>query len=80
MATAVDGITDVVPANAAVLVTPEDPAAVSAAISRILAEDGLADGLRRSALAAASAWRPERMLTLYCDAYQAARAGQQSWA
>jgi glycosyltransferase involved in cell wall biosynthesis len=79
VATAVDGITDLVPVGAALLVPPGDPAAVSAAISRVLSDDSLATSLRAAALEAAVAWRPERMLGQYRSAYQAAVAGQPRW-
>jgi glycosyltransferase involved in cell wall biosynthesis len=79
VATAVDGITDVVPPGAALLVPPGDPAAVSAAISRVLSDDNLAASLRAAALDAAVAWRPERMLSQYRSAYQAAAAGKPRW-
>jgi glycosyltransferase involved in cell wall biosynthesis len=72
--TAVDGISDVVPPDAALFVAPEDPAAVSAAISRILTDTELAGDLRRQALAAAANFRPELMLRRYRSAYQAACA------
>jgi len=72
VATAVDGVTDVVPPAAAVLVAPEDPQAVAGAISRVLGDDGLACRLRREALAAAPGWGPEQMLAKYRHAYQAA--------
>lgn len=80
VATADGGLTDLVPAEALLLVPPGDPAGVSAAISRVLTEDGLAASLRAAALAAAPAWRPERMLSQYRGAYRAALAGQGSWA
>ena len=76
VATAVDGVTDLVPASAALLVAPGDPAAVSAAISRVLADDDLATDLRRHALAAAPSWGPEGMLDSYRRAYLAALAGR----
>lgn len=79
VATAVDGVTDVVPPGAALLVPPGDAAAVSAAISRILADDDFAAGLRQEALAAAPAWRPERMLGQYRRAYRAAAADRMRW-
>jgi glycosyltransferase involved in cell wall biosynthesis len=79
VATAVDGITDLVPPGAALLVPPGDPAAVSAAISRVLSDDNLAASLRDTALDAAVAWRPERMLSQYRSAYQAAAAGKPRW-
>ena len=74
VATAVDGVTDVVPPTAALLVAPEDPRAVARAISRVLGEDGLASRLRREALAAAPGWGPEQMLAKYRQVYQAAYA------
>ena len=76
VATAVDGITDLVPASAALLVAPGDPAAVSAAISRVLADNDLAADLRRNALAAAPSWGPESMLDSYRRAYLTALAGK----
>jgi glycosyltransferase involved in cell wall biosynthesis len=79
VATATAGVTDVVPAAAALLVPPGDPAAVSEAVSRVLADAGLAADLRRKALAAAPAWSPERMLDQYRNAYRAARAGEPRW-
>jgi glycosyltransferase involved in cell wall biosynthesis len=79
VATAVDGVADVVPPEAALLVPPGDAAAVSAAITRILADDDLATGLRHEAMRAASAWRPERMLDQYRSAYRAAAAGRVPW-
>jgi glycosyltransferase involved in cell wall biosynthesis len=76
VATAVDGVTDLVPASAALLVAPGDPAAVTEAISRVLADDDLAADLRRNALAAAPRWGPEGMLDNYRRAYLAALAGK----
>ncbi len=80
VASAIDGITDVVPAEAALLVAPGDPAAVSEAVARVLADDGLAAQLRRNALAAAASWRPDGMLAGYRNAYQAAWDGRSGWA
>lgn len=79
VATAVDGVTDVVPPTAALLVSPGDPLAVAGAISRVLGDDDLACELRREALAAAPSWGPERMLAKYRQAYQAACTGGQHW-
>jgi glycosyltransferase involved in cell wall biosynthesis len=79
VATAVDGVTDVVPPTAALLVSPGDPSAVATAISRVLGDNDLASGLRREALAAAPGWGPERMLARYRQAYRAAKAGEQRW-
>ena len=75
VATATGGVTDVVPAAAALLVAPGDADSVGAAISRVLADEDLAARLRRQALTAARAWRPERMLSQYRAAYVAAQAG-----
>ncbi len=80
VATAVDGVTDIVPPTAALLVTPGDPEAVSEAISRVLTDDSLSANLRQQALAAARAWQPEQMLAQYRRVYQAAAAGQHPWA
>ncbi len=74
VATAVDGVTDVVPPGAALLVPPGDPQAVAGAVARVLSDDGLAADLRREALAAAPRWGPERMLAEYRQAYRAAAA------
>ena len=79
VATAVDGVTDLVPPEAALLVAPGDPVAVSEAISRVLADDDLVRDLRRRALTAAPGWGPEGMLGRYRNAYQAARAGKSRW-
>ncbi|MGN6682301.1 MAG: glycosyltransferase family 4 protein [Streptosporangiaceae bacterium] len=79
VATAVDGVTDVIPSDAALLVPPGDPGAVSAAISRILTCPPLADELRQKARAASVAWRPERMLLDYEHAYRAAESGAMPW-
>ena len=80
VATAVDGVTDIVPSTAALLVPPGDPAAVSEAILRVLTDRALAADLRRQALTAAPAWGPDRMLELYRNAYRDARAGEPRWA
>ena len=76
VATAVDGVTDVVPPGAALLVPPGDPRAVAGAVARVLSDEGLASDLRREALAAAARWGPERMLAEYRRAYRAAVAGE----
>jgi glycosyltransferase involved in cell wall biosynthesis len=75
VATAVDGVKDVIPARAALLVAPDDPAEVSTAIARIITDEELATSLRQRALAAARSWRPEEMLVRYRIAYRAALAG-----
>lgn len=76
VATAVDGVMDLVPPTAALLVPPGDPRAVAGAVSRVLSDGGLASDLRREALAAAPKWGPERMLAQYRRVYQAAAAGE----
>jgi glycosyltransferase involved in cell wall biosynthesis len=76
VATAVDGITDVIPPAAAVLVPPGDPGAIAEAISRVLTDANLTARLRREAQSAAAEWSPDRMLARYWQAYQAACAGE----
>jgi glycosyltransferase involved in cell wall biosynthesis len=71
VATAVDGVRDIIPPDAALLVPPHDPEAVATAIGRVLHDHGLADRLSRRARTAASAWTPERMLTDYRRCYAA---------
>jgi glycosyltransferase involved in cell wall biosynthesis len=75
VATAVDGVADLIPPQAAVLVPPGDPVAVRAAIARVLADRPFTADLRRSALDASAAWRPDRMLAAYREAYTAACGG-----
>jgi len=72
VATAVDGVQDVVPAGAALLVPPSDPAAVAAAVRRVVSDPGFAEGLSLRARAAAAAWSPETMLHRYRAVYGAA--------
>jgi len=80
VATGVDGVTDLVPSDAALLVPPGDASAVSNAVSRILNSPRLANELGQKAETASVAWRPERMLLAYEHAYYAARAGATPWA
>ncbi|HEV2370694.1 MAG TPA: glycosyltransferase [Streptosporangiaceae bacterium] len=72
VATAVDGVTDVVPETAALLVPPGNPRAVATAVERVLNDSALAASLRRDALAAAATWAPAQMLAQYRHAYEAA--------
>jgi glycosyltransferase involved in cell wall biosynthesis len=71
VATAVDGVADVVPPAAAVLIPPGDPTAVAAAVNQVLADPLLAERLSRAARAASGAWAPERMLAGYRAQYGA---------
>jgi glycosyltransferase involved in cell wall biosynthesis len=71
VATAVDGVADIVPGHAALLVPPGDPAAVASAVNRVLTEPGLAERLSRSACGASGAWALDTMLTRYRDGYAA---------
>jgi glycosyltransferase involved in cell wall biosynthesis len=71
VATAVDGVADVVPGHAALLVPPGDPAAVAAAVNRVLTEPGLAERLSRAACGASGAWALDTMLTRYHAGYAA---------
>jgi len=80
VATAIDGVMDLVPATAALLVPPGDPTAVAEAISRVLADDGTALQLGNNALLAAPSWSPDLMLYRYRNAYTAACAGEPRWA
>jgi glycosyltransferase involved in cell wall biosynthesis len=79
VASAVDGVMDVVPPSAAILVPPGDPAAVAGAIARVLADADLAARLRREARSAAQQWSPDRMLARYRQAYHAAVAAAPAW-
>ena len=76
VATAVDGVSDVVPGDAALLVPPGDPAAVASAVRRVLTETGLGQRLAHGARAAARQWRPETMLAAYRQVYEAAAASR----
>jgi glycosyltransferase involved in cell wall biosynthesis len=80
VATAVDGVTDLVPSTAALFVPPGDPTAVAEAISKVLADDATAVQLGKNALRAASSWSPELMLDRYRSAYTAACTGEPRWA
>lgn len=80
VATAVDGVTDLVPPTAALFVRSGDSSAVAEAISRILADDDVAKQLRNNALLAAPSWSLDHMLDRYRNAYRAARAGEPRWA
>jgi len=71
VATAVDGVTDVVPPDAALLVPAGDPAAVAAAVNRVLTEPGLAERLSRAARGASGAWALDTMLSRYRERYAA---------
>jgi glycosyltransferase involved in cell wall biosynthesis len=79
VATAVEGVTDVVPPTAALFVPPGDAAAVAEAVAKVLADDSLALELRNKALLAAPDWAPDRMLRRYRSAYAAACAGEPTW-
>jgi glycosyltransferase involved in cell wall biosynthesis len=69
VATAVDGVCDVVPADAAVLVPPNDPPAVAAAVRRVLGDSGVAEQLSRRGRLASGGWSPETMLAGYRRTY-----------
>lgn len=76
VATAVDGVRDVVPPESAILVPAGDPAAVAAAVNRVIEEPGLAEQLSRAARQATAAFQPAAMLAGYRVHYAAA---QPSW-
>jgi glycosyltransferase involved in cell wall biosynthesis len=71
VATRVGGIADLVPPEAALLVQPGDPAAVAAAVNRVLTEPDLAKRLSRRARAASSVWSLNAMLSGYRERYAA---------
>lgn len=71
VATAVDGVLDIVPPDAAVLVPPHDPQAVATAVGRVLHDQSLAGRLSLAARTTASAWTTERMLASYRACYAA---------
>jgi glycosyltransferase involved in cell wall biosynthesis len=70
VATAVDGVLDVVTEPEVLLVAPGDPAATAAAVGRILNDPSLAARLAVAGKAASSRWAPERMLQEYRVAYE----------
>jgi glycosyltransferase involved in cell wall biosynthesis len=71
VATAVGGVADVVPPDAAVLVPPGDATAVATAVNRVLADPALAERLSRAARAASGAWALDTMLAGYRARYAA---------
>ena len=75
VATAVGGNVDL-PADAVILVPPGDPAAVAAAVDRVLHAPGLAERLARAGRAAAASWSLDRMLGAYRERYLAAVNGR----
>jgi len=72
VATAVDGVADVVGDGGALLVPPRDPAAAAAAVRDVLRDPAVAASLRAAAVLAARQWTPERMLEGYRRAYELA--------
>jgi len=72
VATAVDGVTDIVPDQAAVLVPPGEPRTVADAIRSIVSDADRAAALSRAARDAAPAWSPEAMLGAYRKVYERA--------
>jgi glycosyltransferase involved in cell wall biosynthesis len=77
--TAVDGVTDLVPEEAAVLIPPGDPGALVAGVTRVLGDPAFAAGLREAARRCAARWSPRRMLDEYRHAYRAAADGAARW-
>jgi glycosyltransferase involved in cell wall biosynthesis len=68
---AVDGVVDVVPREAAVLVPPGDPAGIAAGVNRVLRHPAFARHLADQTRLAAAAWAPETMLARYRASYAA---------
>lgn len=71
VSTAVDGVKDVLRhAENALLVPPEDPGAMAAAIERVLNDDGLASRLSQEALRTAETFSLEREKQLWLELYR----------
>lgn len=70
IATAVDGVADLVPPTAARLVPPGDPAAVAKAVSELLDDADLATRLSNAARVASRSWSEAAMLQRYRDLYR----------
>jgi glycosyltransferase involved in cell wall biosynthesis len=79
VATAVDGVTDLVPPDAALLVEPGQPDQVEASVSRLLADDKLRRRLGSTAHEASRQWSAAKMLETYRAAYEAATSGLTPW-
>ncbi len=69
VATAVDGIIDMVPQDAALLVPAGDPHAVANAVRQVLDDRALAASLSQRARAASHAWAPAAMQEAYRQTY-----------
>ena len=76
IATAVDGVTDVVPEGAALLVAPGDPAATGRALEDLLGDPDRRRSLSAAASRASRAWSPDRMLDGYHRLYERLAAGR----
>ena len=68
--TAVDGVEDVVPEEAALRVRPGDAAGLARALREVLSQPALARGLSEAALRAAPGWAPQTMLGAYRRVYR----------
>jgi glycosyltransferase involved in cell wall biosynthesis len=75
VATAVDGVLDVISGDDAILVPVGDAHAVAAGISSVLDDAELAWQLSEAGRRVARAWSPDLMLQRYRDAYHAAFSG-----
>jgi glycosyltransferase involved in cell wall biosynthesis len=73
VARAVDGVADVLPPEAALLLDTDDPARIGAAIRQVLEDDQMRQGLAGAALLAARGWTPEHMVDQYLQRYAQAR-------
>jgi glycosyltransferase involved in cell wall biosynthesis len=74
VATAVDGVLDILDDELALLVPPGDAASLADALRRILTDPHLAAQLGERAAAASSTWSPALMRDRYRDAYRRAVA------
>ena len=70
VATAVDGVTDVVPEDAAVLVPPDQPAVTRRALVDLVGDADRRQALSAAARQASRAWAPDRMLEGYRRLYE----------
>ncbi len=76
---AVDGVTDLVPADAAVLIPPGDRQGLVSGVRRVLEDDGFSERLGGAAKRASAGWSPRRMLDQYRHAYHAVTTGAPRW-
>lgn len=74
--TAVDGVCDVVPDGAALLVAPDDAEALASSVRRVLTDPALATHLSGAARRASTSWSPQAMVAGYRRVYADALGGR----